>query len=74
MTLSLNLIVFLDFKQLWRAVSVEGLSERDIEEYHKRYGIKAMSADRKIFVSRLELRAPHPLSLEPKTFLLSKFK
>ncbi len=50
--LLLNLIVLLDFKQLWRAVSVEGLSERDIEEYHKRYGIKAMSADRKIFVSR----------------------
>nr|VZI45444.1 unnamed protein product [Spirometra erinaceieuropaei] len=41
--------LFLEFKQLWRAVSVEGMHEVKIEEYLRRNGITSMSADRKIF-------------------------
>ncbi|VDM02281.1 unnamed protein product [Schistocephalus solidus] len=38
-----------EFKQLWRAVSVEGMHELKIEEYLRRNGITSMSADRKTF-------------------------
>ncbi|BHF62375.1 Transcription initiation factor IIE subunit beta [Sparganum proliferum] len=38
-----------EFKQLWRAVSVEGMHEVKIEECLRRNGITSMSADRKIF-------------------------
>lgn len=47
---SYDLNVDEEFKQQWRAVSVEGVHETKIEEYLKRYGISSMSGDRKRFI------------------------
>ncbi|CAH8862667.1 unnamed protein product [Trichobilharzia szidati] len=46
---SFDLNVDEEFKQRWRAVSVEGVHETKIEEYLKRNGISSMSGDRKSF-------------------------
>ncbi|CAH8624553.1 unnamed protein product [Heterobilharzia americana] len=47
---SFDLNVDEEFKQQWRAVSVEGVHETKIEEYLKRNGISSMSGDRKNFM------------------------
>ncbi|CAL8093758.1 unnamed protein product [Calicophoron daubneyi] len=47
---SFDLNVDDEFKQQWRAVSVEGIHETKIEEYLKRNGIASMSGDRKGFI------------------------
>ncbi|KAF8568506.1 hypothetical protein P879_07095 [Paragonimus westermani] len=47
---SFDLNVDEEFKQQWRAVSVEGIHESKIEEYLMRNGILSMSGDRKRFI------------------------
>ncbi|KAL5106323.1 General transcription factor IIE subunit 2 [Taenia crassiceps] len=51
---SFDLNVEDEFKQLWRAVSVEGVHEGKIEEYLHRNGIMSMSADKKVFTPAIK--------------------
>ncbi|VDK21773.1 unnamed protein product [Taenia asiatica] len=51
---SFDLNVEDEFKQLWRAVSVEGVHEGKIEEYLHRNGIMSMSADKKVFAPAIK--------------------
>ncbi|VUZ43017.1 unnamed protein product, partial [Hymenolepis diminuta] len=72
---SFDLNVDEEFKQLWRAVSVEGVNEGKIEEYLQRNGITSMSADKKVFAPALkqkrsaQRRAKRPVKLKDNEHL-----
>ncbi|VDD75434.1 unnamed protein product [Mesocestoides corti] len=55
---SFDLNVEEEFKQLWRAVSVEGVHEGKIEEYLHKNGITSMSADKKVFIPAAKQKRP----------------